>query len=172
MLSAAPPPASDSIRYMHDVTGKYHTHYSIVRTTTTSLLLPIGILASTTLMINCNTTGALFPFLFLLFIITATIVLNMIFSRWSRACRHIERYYENLIDKQIPFDANIHGFRHIFGKVIRKTTRTASESALPPSLSWCRPRNWLDPFITSIAVFGLIYLIFYSVALNRTCATW
>ena len=51
----APTQGHDLLEHMHDTAGRYYLHFSTVRTTATSLVAPIGILASMTLVVNCKT---------------------------------------------------------------------------------------------------------------------
>jgi hypothetical protein len=154
------------IRHMHDTAGKYHLHYSTVRTTSTSLLVPIGILASITLLVNCPRGGYYFPIALIIFIVASTLVLNMIFTRWSRACRHIERYYEEMKEKGIAFELQIHGFRNLFHHVIVGNQQRID---LPNALRTTKLSNWLDPFVITIIIFGITYLIIYVFALRTVC---
>jgi hypothetical protein len=152
---------------MHDTAGKYHLHYSTVRTTSTSLLIPIGILASITLLVNCPRGGYYFPIVLIVFIVAATLVLNMIFTRWSRACRHIERYYEEMRVNGISFNLAHHGFRNLFHHVI--VGKQEGPDRLPSVLRGTKLSNWIDPFVINIMIFGVIYLIIYVFALRAVC---
>lgn len=154
------------IRHMHDTAGKYHLHYSTVRTTSTSLLIPIGILASMTLLVRCPRGGYYFPIAFIFFILVSTLAVNGIFTRWSRACRHIERYYEEMTAKGIDFKLQNHGFRNLFHHVI---TGDQEIKDLPKVLRIRPLSNWIYPFVKNIIVFGIIYLIMYTFALRAVC---
>ena len=120
-MSGAPALKSSDVelfKYMHDTAGKYHLHYSNVRTTATSLILPIGILASVNLLIYRSQASSIFAILFIIFVYVTTIVLNIIFTRWSRVCRHLERYYELKMTGNDIYKPNEHGFGHIFRQLI------------------------------------------------------
>jgi len=161
----------DMFKTMHDVAGKYHLHYSTVRTTATSLVLPIGILASVTLLVACPHGGVRVPIRLLIFIIISTLFLNILFAKWSRACRHIERYYEGLMAQNAVFDANVHGFRHLFRFLIRGAKK-AGLPAVPVGLntlsSW-NPKVWIDPFVLAILILGFVYLYFYDFMYRHVC---
>jgi hypothetical protein len=163
------PHPSDTIRYMHAVTGRYHTHYSLVRVLTTALVLPIGLFTTIYLLDHCSTSGRFFPAFFVIFILSITIATNLIFSRWSRACRRIERYYEKLIEQDAVYNAEIHGFRHIFRKVIIGSGGSMPEPPnFPRPLTW-KPRDWHDTFTTSILAFAAAYFVIYIIALSNSC---
>lgn len=162
----------DILKHMHDVAGKYHLHYSTVRTTATSLVLPIGLLASITLLTNCS-DGIRVPMRFLIFIIIATFFLNTLFARWSRACRHLERYYEEEMERNFGFAMQKYGFRHLFRKKIRKIrpVRASNKDPISPlaRLSPYNPKTWLDPFVWSILVLGIVFLWFYDQMFHYAC---
>jgi hypothetical protein len=162
--------STDLLRHMHDVAGKYHLHYSAVRTTATSLVLPIGLLASITLLTNC-TNGIRIPMRFLIFIIITTLFLNMLFARWSRACRHLERYYEEEIGRNASFNQNKHGFRHLFRQKIRKIPPSQIH-AVSDSLGRLSPftlKTWLDPFVWAILIMGVVFLWLYDQMFHYAC---
>lgn len=110
------------IRHMHDVAGKYHLHFSTVRTASNSLIIPIGLTASVLMLDGTDRIGWLFPILFVLFVVVFALALNLVFASWSRAALRIERYYERMLADQDylaahRFDAQAHGFRHLFYRI-------------------------------------------------------
>jgi hypothetical protein len=171
----------DSLKSMHDIAGKYHLHYSSVRTTATSLVLPIGILTSITMLTNCH-GGIRTPMRLLVFVIVSTLFLNALFAKWSRACRHIERYYEGMMSSDDMFEPQSHGFRHLFRLVIRKKgfwypiwkkdKKEAFLREIPDNLRplfFWNPKVWLDPFVYAILILGLVYLYIYDQMYRYAC---
>jgi hypothetical protein len=171
----------DALKSMHDIAGKYHLHYSSVRTTATSLVLPIGILTSVTMLTNCH-GGIRTPMRLLVFVIVSTLFLNVIFAKWSRACRHIERYYEGMMSSDDLFEPQSHGFRHLFRLVIRnkgfwypfrkKADKVALLNEIPANLRplfFWNPKVWVDPFVYAILILGLVYLAIYDQMYRYAC---
>jgi hypothetical protein len=128
---------ADIVRHMHDTAGKYYLHFSTVRTTATSLVTPIGILASVSLLVYCQKPASMFAIYFLIFIIATTL-----FAVWSAASRSIERKYEEQLRSPGRFDPGTEGFRHIFR-------------------DYCKPGEGFDVFTIGVIIFGLIYLGLY-----------
>lgn len=172
--------ATDIIEHMHSTASQYHLHFSTVRTTSTSLVLPIGLLASVT-MIAYPSFGCVFPIFFVAFIVVTSLYLNIVFSGWSRACRRIERYYESLLHTATAYDPQLHAFRHVFAVISPmalscKAKREANsrymecknkDATFPTRIKWLS-RDWInDPFVTSILLFGPIYLIIYALEVNH-----
>lgn len=130
---------------MHDTAGKYHLHFSTVRTTSLSLILPIGILASVTLLREpCNQYLTYFSYLFVVIIVAISIRLNFIFSKWSSRSRSIEQYYENCIRDNVLFDPEEHAFRNLW-----KHQRGIKEG------------NEWDEFTSMTIIGGMLYLLLY-----------
>lgn len=176
---------NDLLKHMHDAAGKYHIHFSTVRATTTSLLVPIGIIASISLLLGCEKTGKVMPVFFVLFVILTTLALNLLFSSWSRACLRIERFYEMLMDKEGSYDAKSYGFRHLF-YYITKGQQESGDSGIHgdeqnspvkteisdhlKTIHWFKSRAaWKDPFVFITITAGIVYLAFYVTALNVMC---
>jgi hypothetical protein len=130
------------LQHMHDTAGKYYLHFSTVRTTATSLVTPIGILASVNLLVNCQPPASMFAIYFLIFIIATTLFLNFQFAVWSAACRRIERRFEEQLTVPATFNPATQGFRHIF----------------QANIKW---RDGFDVFTVAVIIFDLIYLAIY-----------
>jgi hypothetical protein len=145
------------LRYMHDTASRYHLHYSNVRSTASSLYLSIGILASIFLLINRLQVGRFFPSIFMIFVFVTTLAFNMVFARWSRACRQLERYYEVKMNSCKPYNSKEHGFRHVFRQIVLSSEypNTPPED-FPPNVTWK-----MDEFCLGISIFGGVYTATY-----------
>jgi hypothetical protein len=166
---------------MLSTASQYHLHFSAVRTISTSLVLPIGLLASINLVAYWSYFGRVFLLFFVILIVAATLFLNVIFSGWSQACRRIERYYEVCMGKDVPFDYTIHGFRHIFrvitpmaitraGKGVAHSQYYLSKSkddAFPTMVKWVQWRWLYDPFVAAIFGFDVLYLLAFACVVLR-----
>jgi hypothetical protein len=157
------------LRDMHRVAGEYHRHFSIARTTASSLFVPIGILTSISMLTTCKDQHSIptwAAFAVILFIVFATLALNIVFSSWSDICRRLEKYYESIEggrregDGEITFDAGTHGFRHLFNQ-LAKGGSVAEVGDYK--------RRYVDVFVNLILVFGLVYLIGYTYVFDTVC---
>jgi len=160
-MSDEPAPKSsdiDVLRYMHEIASKYHLHYSTVRSTASSLFLAIGMLTSVLLLINKTEVGRGFPSIFIVFVFITTIWFNLLFSKWSRACRQLERYYEIKMGHTTSYTSRTHGFRHIFRQLIllKEYPNPPPQDFPPPNLSWN-----IDEFVIGVAIFGGFYAGLY-----------
>lgn len=160
-MSGEPAPKSsdiDVLRYMHEIASKYHLHYSTVRSTSSSLFLAIGILTSVILLINKTQVGQGFPSIFIIFVLITAIGFNLLFSKWSRACRQLERYYEIKMGDGTSYTYRTHGFRHIFRQLIllKEYPNQPPQDFPPPNKSWN-----IDEFVIGITMFGGVYTIIY-----------
>jgi hypothetical protein len=160
-MSDEPAPKSsdiDVLRYMHEIASKYHLHYSTVRSTASSLFLAIGMLTSVLLLINKTEVGRGFPSIFIVFVFITTIGFNLLFSKWSRACRQLERYYEIKMGANTSYTSRTHGFRHIFRQLIllKEYPNPPPQDFPPPNLSWN-----IDEFVIGVTIFGGFYAGLY-----------
>lgn len=166
---------TDSVlRDMHKAAGDYYRHFSISRTTVSSLFVPIGILTSITLVTTCKTSGmpVRSALLIVAFILAAALFMNAIFARWSAICRSLERYYESLEGQpDLRFDAGRQGFRTLF-RALTKGTLTKDEKA-----EFTRLRikfefgldSYFDIFVGAILVLGAIYVWLYHLVFTSVC---
>lgn len=145
---------------MHNTATQYHLHYSAVRTVASTVYLSFGILSSILLFISRSGDDNLFPLFLLLLVYITTLGFNVIFVRWSRACRQIERFYEQKIGSGDRFDA-LYGFRHLFRHILlRRATRAALPPDYPPKMAWTW-QSATDPFLAGIALSGSVYIVIY-----------
>ncbi len=168
----------DTIEKMHAEAGEYHRHFSDVRTHTTSLFVPIALLGTIELFRDCGRIHWLVPLFFIVFTVLTTGFLNVIFWGWSLACRRLETYYEEELEKDgVEYNPERHGFRHLFRSITpwtpAKEQGTESEKAgttLPKPVEWFNYRKWFDdPFVRGIAVFGVLYLVGYMLLFTTAC---
>lgn len=157
------------IRHMHGVTAGYHQHYSTVRTTATSLVLPLGLVASIEFLSLCATTriGPWPGVVLVLFVVAVTMYLNLVFTRWSRIARRAERLYEaEMLDARGEASGAAEGFRHRFRRLSGEPER---EQAPRETIGLLDRENWRDPFLSGALLFSLLYAAWYVVAAGTAC---
>ncbi len=110
------------LKHMHGIAAGYHQHYSTVRTTATALVMPLGFIASITMLTLCQdlTDGRFWAMALVGFVVVVTTFLNLIFAQWSAIARRAERFYEEELQagRARPGETQI-GFRHLFSQLAR-----------------------------------------------------
>jgi hypothetical protein len=157
------------VKHMHGVTASYHQHYSTVRTTATSLVMPLGLVASITFLNSCGSAG-MNPWWgigLVAFVVTVTLYLNLVFTCWSRIARRCERAYEEeMLRFRDPGDGLPIGFRHRFRRV---SGEEDWKSAMGDPIRLWQIENLRDPFMYGAALFSLLYLAGYVFAAGSVC---
>jgi hypothetical protein len=162
---------------MHAKAVTYHTHFSAMRTGTSSILIPLTIAIIVTGYFQYPQKG------FLLLIVACVMIIGLIyvnffFTKWSIYCRRIERLYEELIqflENNSPpavgprFFAQL-GFRHLISSLIsrrrtgelRKINDDLTKYVIPP-LKRAKVADYFnDPFLCIVSVFSTLLLIFFA----------
>ena len=159
MSDMTAPRSSDMeiLRYMHETASRYNLHYSSVRSGVSSVFLSIGVLSSCLLLIYRLQVGQFFPSFFVIFVFITALGFNLVFARWSRACRQLERYYEIKMGSGKIYSFKEHGFRHLFRQIILPTEypHTPPED-FPLNVTWTA-----DGFCIGISIIGSVYIVTY-----------
>ena len=171
-----PPPPTEKpltrdeiVKHMHSVTAAYHQHYSTVRTTSTSLVMPLVLVASISFLNSCQ-SARISPWWgigLVAFAVAVTIYLNLVFTCWSRIARRCERAYEQeMLRFRDGGDGLPLGFRHRFRHLSGEEAWT---SRIDAPIRLLQRENLRDPFMYGTVIFSLIYLAGYVVAAGTVC---
>jgi hypothetical protein len=162
---------------MHAKAVTYHTHFSAMRTGTSSILIPLTLAIIVNAYFQYPQKG------YLLLVVACAMVfglifVNFVFTKWSLYCRRIERLYEELIqflENNTPpavgprFFAQL-GFRHLNSSLIspyrtdelRELNKELAKLPIDP-LKRAKFKDYRkDPFFCLVAATSIILLFLFA----------